>query len=339
MQITTLQTIANLVHYSRSTVSRVLNDQWNEHGISEATAELVIAKAKELNYIKNEGASSLRAKKTFTIGVIVRDITNPFYTQLVKFVENALYTKGYTVIICNTGYDLEKENGHINVLLRRRVDGIILSPNQKSIDNISLIKDRNVPLAFFDCKIDEIEADYILVDNEAGTSEAVNHLISKGHKKIAYIGGDPFESNNRLRYEGYKKSLSKAALPIREHYVKHSNYTFKHGYEASKELIRLNDAPTAFFAANNRIVLGAYKGIIDCGLHIPEDVSIIGFDDFETAIMLPIRLTVVCQPIEEIALCTVDLLLSRINNTNTQSFVTKILKTELILRQSIKGLA
>ena len=95
----------------------------------------------------------------------------------------------------------------------------------------------------------------------------------------------------------------------------------------------MNDAPPAFFAANNRIVLGAYKGIIDCGLRIPEDVSIIGFDDFETATMLTIRLTVVCQPIEKMALCTVDLLLSRIDKTNTHSFVTKILKTELILRQ------
>ena len=261
----TLQTIADMVNVSRSTVSRVLNNKWKKHGISQATADKITSRAKELHYLKNEAARSLRKKKTFTIGVIVRDITNPFYSQLVKFVESSLYTKGYIIIICNTNYDLDRESGHINVLLSRRVDGIILSPIQKSIKNIFKIKDRNVPLALFDCKIDKFDADYILVDNEAGTMEAVNHLIAHGHKKIGYIGGNSYDSNNRLRYVGYRKALSKASLSMTEHYVKHGNYTFKHGYEAITELLRSSDAPTAFFAANNRIALGACKGIMDCG--------------------------------------------------------------------------
>ena len=336
MTIATLQTIANIVKVSRSTVSRVLNNKWEDYGISQATADKIISKAKDLHYIKNEAALSLRLKKTFTIGVIVKDITNPFYSQLVKFVENALYTKGYNIIICNTGYDLDKENGHINILLSRRVDGIILSPIQKSIENISIIKDRNVPLALFDCKIDKFEADYILVDNKAGTMEAVNHLISQGHKKIVYIGGNSSDLNNRLRYAGYKKALSKASLSITEHYVIHGSYTFKHGYEAATELLRSNDAPTAFFAANNRIVLGACKGIMDCGLQIPEDVSIVGFDDFETATMLPSPLTVIRQPLRDMALNAVDILLSRMDKTNNTPCMTRMLKTEFILRNSTR---
>jgi len=333
----TLQTIADMVNVSRSTVSRVLNNKWKKHGISQATADKITSRAKELHYLKNEAARSLRKKKTFTIGVIVRDITNPFYSQLVKFVESSLYTKGYIIIICNTNYDLDRESGHINVLLSRRVDGIILSPIQKSIKNIFKIKDRNVPLALFDCKINKFDADYILVDNEAGTMEAVNHLIAHGHKKIGYIGGNSYDSNNRLRYVGYRKALSKASLSMTEHYVKHGNYTFKHGYEAITELLRSSDAPTAFFAANNRIVLGACKGIMDCGLQIPDDVSIIGFDDFETATMLPSPLTVIRQPLRELAFNAVDILLSRMDKTNNIPYVTSKLKTEFVLRSSTRN--
>ena len=326
-----------MVNVSRSTVSRVLNNKWKKHGISQATADKITSRAKELHYLKNEAARSLRKKKTFTIGVIVRDITNPFYSQLVKFVESSLYTKGYIIIICNTNYDLDRESGHINVLLSRRVDGIILSPIQKSIENISIIKDRNVPLALFDCKIDNFDADYILVDNEAGTMEAVNHLIAQGHKKIGYIGGDSYDSNNRLRYAGYRKALSKASLSMTEHYIKHGSYTFKHGYETTTKLLRSSDAPTAFFAANNRIVLGACKGIMDCGLQIPDDVSIIGFDDFETATMLPSPLTVIRQPLRELAFNAVDILLSRMDKTNNIPYVTSKLKTEFVLRSSTRN--
>jgi len=333
----TLQTIADMVNVSRSTVSRVLNNKWKKHGISQATADKITSRAKELHYLKNEAARSLRKKKTFTIGVIVRDITNPFYSQLVKFVESSLYTKGYIIIICNTNYDLDRESGHINVLLSRRVDGIILSPIQKSIKNIFKIKDRNVPLALFDCKINKFDADYILVDNEAGTMEAVNHLIAQGHKKIGYIGGDSYDSNNRLRYAGYRKALSKASLSMTEHYIKHGSYTFKHGYETTTKLLRSSDAPTAFFAANNRIVLGACKGIMDCGLQIPDDVSIIGFDDFETATMLPSPLTVIRQPLRELAFNAVDILLSRMDKTNNIPYVTSKLKTEFVLRSSTRN--
>ena len=334
----TLQTIADMVDVSRSTVSRVLNNKWKKHGISQATADKITSRAKELHYLKNEAARSLREKKTFTIGVIVRDITNPFYSQLVKFVESALYTKGYTIIICNTSYDLDRENGHINVLLSRRVDGIILSPIQKSIENIFKIKDRNVPLALFDCKIDGLETDYILVDNESSTMEAVSYLIDQGHKKIVYIGGNSYDLNNRQRFAGYKNALSLASISISDHYVKHGNYTFEHGYEAVTQLFRSDDVPTAFFAANNRIMLGAYKGIIDGGLQIPDDVSIVGFDDFETATMLPSPLTVIRQPIQDMALHAVDLLLSRIENANNIPYMTSMLKTEFVLRNSTKSL-
>ena len=338
MTIATLQTIANIVKVSRSTVSRVLNNKWEDYGISQATADKIISKAKDLHYIKNEAALSLRLKKTFTIGVIVKDITNPFYSQLVKFVENALYTKGYNIIICNTGYDLDKENGHINILLSRWVDGIILSPIQKSIENISIIKFRNVPLVLFDCNIDEMKADYVLVDNEAGTMKAIEYLISQGHKEIGYIGGNSYDSNNRLRYAGYRKSMQLASLSIHKNYVKHGRYTFKHGYDSATEILRSKNVPTAFFTANNRIMLGACKGIMDCGLQIPDDISIIGFDDFETATMLPNPLTVIRQPVQEMALNAVALLLSRVDKTNNIPYVTSLLKTELVIRNSTKDI-
>jgi len=239
----TLQTIADMVNVSRSTVSRVLNNKWKKHGICQATADKITSRAKELHYLKNEAARSLRDKKTFTIGVIVRDITNLFYSQLVKFVESALYTKGYTIIICNTSYDLDREN-----------------------------------------------------------------------------------------------ALSLASISISDHYVKHGNYTFEHGYEAVTQLLRSDDVPTAFFAANNRIMLGAYKGIIDGGLQIPDDVSIVGFDDFKTATRLPSPLTVIRQPIPDMALHAVDLLLSRIENANHIPYMTSMLKTEFVLRNSTKSL-
>lgn len=330
----TLQTIADIVGVSRFTVSRVLSDQHRNHRISPSTAKSIIETANGLNYIKNEGARSLRVRKTSTIGVIVRDITNPFYAQIVKHIENALYKEGYTVIISSTGYDLAKEIGHINVLLSRKVDGIILSPIQKSHENVLVITEHDLPLILFDCKIDEVQSDYVVVSNEASSANAVNHLISLGHRKIAYIGGDSDDSNNRLRFAGYKNALSKADIPISEAYVRHGSYTFKHGYVAVKEMMHLKDTPTAIFVANNRIVLGAYKGLLDSNKRIPEDVSIVGFDDFETAAMLPSPLTVIRQPLEEMAANAVDLLLSRIESGNGPPYVINKLDTEFILRKS-----
>ncbi|MCH7574358.1 MAG: LacI family DNA-binding transcriptional regulator [Candidatus Marinimicrobia bacterium] len=330
----TLQTIADIVGVSRSTVSRVLSDQQNHHRISARTAKSITLTAKELNYIKNEGARSLRVKKTSTIGVIVRDITNPFYAQLVKHIDNALYQEGYTVIISSTGYDLAKERGHISFLLSRKVDGIILSPIQKSYENVLLVKEHDLPLVLFDCKIDEIESDYVVVSNEASSANGVNHLTSLGHRKIAYIGGDQDDSNNRLRFAGYKKALTHAAIPISEKYVRHGSYTFRHGFSAAKELMHLEDTPTAIFVANNRIVLGTYKGILDSSKRIPGDVSIVGFDDFETAAMLASPLTVIRQPLEEMAAIAVDLLLTKIKSGNRPPYVVNKLDTELIFRGS-----
>ena len=338
MNVTTLQTIADIINVSRSTVSRVLNNKWERSGISRVTADKITVLAKDLNYLKNDTARSLREKKTFTIGVIVRDITNPFYSHIIKFVERALYAKGYTIIICNTGYDLDRESSLINSLISRRVDGIILSPIQKSIENISIIKFRNVPLVLFDCNIDEMKADYVLVDNEAGTMKAIEYLISQGHKEIGYIGGNSYDSNNRLRYAGYRKSMQLASLSIHKNYVKHGRYTFKHGYDSATEILRSKNVPTAFFTANNRIMLGACKGIMDCGLQIPDDISIIGFDDFETATMLPNPLTVIRQPVQEMALNAVSLLLSRVDKTNNIPYVTSLLKTELVIRNSTKDI-
>jgi LacI family transcriptional regulator len=314
-----------------------LNDRWKEHGISPATAQLIMSKAKELNYIRNEGARSLRARKTFTIGVVVRDITNTFYAQLVKFLEDALFRHGYTVIICNTGYDLDKESKHIKRLLRRRVDGIILSPVQKtgeSVEDILLIKTHDVPLVLFDCRLDAVEADYVLVDNETGAYEAVKLLISLGHTKIAYVGGSPRDLNNQLRYAGYEKAHAEASLPLLSRLVRHGSYTAKHGHEAAKELINSPDKPTAFFAANNRIALGIYKATVESDLRVPDDVSIVGFDDFETATLLPSRLTVVRQPIPEMAQSVVELLLDRIDQSPEAPYVTRVLETELVVRDS-----
>ncbi len=339
MHTITLQTIADLVHVSRSTVSRVLNRQWKENGISEATAKVIIAKAQELSYVKNESARSLRAKRTFTVGVVVRDITNTFYAQIIKFIEEAFYTKKYIIIICNTNYDLKKESGHITVLLSRKVDGIILSPVQKSIDNIMRIKKQNVPLVLFDSKIEGIEADYVVVDSETGSEEAVSHLISHGHKRIAYIGGHPRDSNNQLRLAGYAKALSKGSIPLQKRYIKQGSYTLESGHESAQELLQLDVRPTAFFAANNRLVLGAHKCVVESGLHIPGDISIVGFDDFEMATMLPSQLTVVRQPIEAISSDIVSLLLSRIEKTNQNPFMTKVLRTNIVYRSSTEGIA
>ncbi len=339
MYTITLQTIADSVHVSRSTVSRVLNRRWKENGISKATAGVILAKAQELSYIKNESARSLRANRTFTVGVVVRDITNTFYAQVIKFIEEAFYTKKYIIIICNTNYNLNKESGHINVLLSRKVDGIILSPVQKSIDNIMLIKKQNVPLVLFDSKIEGIEADYVVVDSETGSEEAVSHLISQGHKKIAYVGGHPGDSNNQLRLAGYIRALSKGSIPLQKQYIKQGSYTFECGYDSAQELLQLTARPTAFFAANNRLVLGVHKCIAECGLHIPGDISIVGFDDFEMATMLPNQLTVVRQPIQAIALDIVNLLLSRIEKTNQNPFMTKVLRTHIVYRSSTEGIA
>lgn len=334
----TLQTIADHLSISRSTVSRVLGGTYKEYGISDKTAKLILARANEINYIRDERARSLRIKKTLTIGVIVRDITNLFYSQIVKKIENELFQKGYTVIISNTNYNLEKEHKHIEVLLSRKVDGIIISPIQSSYDNILMILEQQVPLILFDCKIEGLKSDFIVIDNEESAKEGVKHLISLGHEKIAYIGGHSYDLNNKLRFRGYKKALEEAGIPIHKQYIKHGSYTFRHGHEAAKQLLILDEIPAAFFVANNRIVLGAYKSVLEMGMNIPNDISILGFDDFETATMLPSPLTVIRQPIEEMATEAVNLLISRINGDEETPFLSNVLKTELILRSSTKGL-
>jgi len=332
---TTITELARELGVSPSTVSRALN---NHPAISDKTRKAVVKLAQKLNYQPNLLALNLLKKKTNTIGIIVPEITSYFFSSIINGIQDLVNPRGVNIIIGQSNESYEEEKSIVQTFASIRVDGFLISPasKTKTFDHLETLVRSNIPLVIFDRDCEGIEVDKVFVDEYNGAFHAVEYLIQTGCKRIAHIAGQQTLSTARHRLKAYKDALSKYNIPINEDYIVMSKgFTPKHGIKPTKRLLDLPNRPDAIFAINDGIAIGAMHVIKDSGIKIPDEISVIGFDDEPHSTYFKPSLSTVWQPTYEMGLLSARILMKRINSGND---LTKIriesLFPELIVRES-----
>jgi LacI family transcriptional regulator len=305
--VSTSWDIAREAGVSQATVSRVLND---DPRVADATRQRVRAVIERRGYEPNAIARGLATRRSQLVGVIVSDITNPFYPELLEAITQRLGERGLKMILFNAWQ--QDENDVVKLLLGHRVDGIIFT---SALLDSTLVRDlvaRRFPLVLANRYVDEVPCDAVLGNNAQGAEQAAQHLLDLGHRKIAAIVGHTRSSTSRDRMRAFRTTLVRAGVSIREEFTRDGEFRFELAYAETLALLRLPDPPTAIFCVNDLMALGAMSAAKHLGIAVPEQVSILGFDDIPMASWDVFRLTTVRQPLPEMARAAVDLLASRV---------------------------
>jgi LacI family transcriptional regulator len=327
----TIRDVAKLAGVAPITVSRALN---NSGYVSQATRERVKAAIEELGYVPNMLGPSLRFQQTMILAVVITDITNPFWTTVTRGIEDVAQANGYSTILCNTDESESKQEQYLQMLLRRRVDGILLVPACSETKSIEMIKKQDIPVVVLDRQIGNLDVDVVRADSEEGAFLLVQYLLSLGHRNIAMLAGPKNVSTAIDRTAGYRRALDDAGNAVNEELIYWGNFTQESGYENARMVTDMDPRPTAIFAANNFIAIGAMQALKEKGLHIPEDVALVTIDDIPPAYTLEPFLTVAIQPADEMGRQAARLLLDRIKNPEDESFQNVVLPTKMIIRAS-----
>jgi LacI family transcriptional regulator len=313
------------------TVSRYIN---NSGYCSPETRARVKAAIAELGYIPNRLASGLRSKRSNTLALVLTDITNPFFTTIARGVEDTASEAGYTVIFCNTDESTFKERKYLHMLLEQRVDGILLVPARSIPDSVAFIQEHDTPIVVLDRRVEGIKTDVVRCDSEGGAYELTRLLLSLGHRQIAILSGPKGVSTAEDRVVGCLRAFRDAGLDDQVVQVSYGLFTQQSGYEMTCQAMSNTPQPTALFAANNFLAIGALKALQDLGLHVPDDVALVGFDDLPLALVTFPFLTVAAQPAYEMGRKATEILLSRLADQPPDQFQEIILSAEIVIRQS-----
>lgn len=303
----TIRDVANLAGLSLGTVSKYINGT----PVKEINRIKIENAIKELNFRPNNIAKGLRNAQSFSVAVLVPMLTSNFCTSMISSIEAYLLPKGYSVIVCECHNDAEMELQKTRFLLDRMIDGIVLIPFSSSGKQIELIQESNTPLIVVDQLIDGYPADSIILDNYRAGYEPVQKLIELNHKKIAVIIGNSDHYTSRRRLDGYLSAMRKYHVPVIDSYIQSGGYSMDGGYDAMLRLAKLNDLPTAVFISNYDMTIGAFLAVNYLGLRIPDDISIIGFDNFPLANVVNPPLSFAAQPTDEMGLAAAKLLYKR----------------------------
>lgn len=326
-----MRDVAALASVSLKTVSRVVN---GEPTVAPELAERVRAAAAQLSYQPNLTASNLRRgdKKSFTIGLLVEDMANPFSAAIFRAVENVATAAGVSVLASSLDEDSARERKLTADLVARRVDGLIIVPAGHDQSYLRLEQQSGTALVFLDRPPGLLAADTVLADNRGGTVEAVRYLLERGHRRIAYVGDLESILSAQERYAGYADALSAAGIPLDPRLVRHNAHSQEKAQAACTELLTAPDPPSALFTAQNLITTGAVRVLRARGLE--RSVALIGFDDFELADLLQPSITVVAQDPAAMGKLGTELLLSRIASGPGFEPTQQVLPTRLIVRES-----
>ncbi len=334
---TTITEIARELNISPSTVSRALN---NHPAISAKTREAVIELAKKRNYLPNLLALNLLKKRTNTIGVIVPEITSYFFSSIISGIQDLLNPQGVNMIIGQSNESFEEEKSLVRTFASIRVDGFLISPSSKTktFDHLKILTENNIPLVIFDRDCEGIEVDKVFVDEYKGAFQAVEHLIKSGCRRIAHIAGPSSLSTARHRLNGYEDALKLHGLSVNKEYIIESKgFTPKHGIRPTKQLLALPNPPDAIFTINDGVAIGAMFVLKEAGIVIPDQISVIGFDDDPHSSYFKPSLSTVWQPTYELGMLSARILMKRVNTNNDLSKIrVEKLYPELIIRGSSK---
>lgn len=329
----TIHDIAKALNISGSTVSRALNDNSR---ISDKTKKAVRDMAKQLGYQPNALASNLRTSCTKTIGVIIPRISRYFFSSAITGIEELARTRGYNVIICQSNDQEARESDCVQTLFASRVDGVIssIAINTENFEHYKTFTDRNIPLVFFDRVCDELETSQVVVDDFKGGFIAAEHLISKGCKRIAHIGGPQHLNIYINRLQGYLKALRKHNFKIEEDLIIESLLTREDGKACAKKLLDSPKRPDAIFAANDISALSIILYAKEIGLRIPEDLAVVGFSNEPFSEYVSPSLTTIEQSGFDVGTKATELLLDIITNKTGNHQETIVLPVKLIERES-----
>ena len=306
----TMKDIAKLAGVSSSTVSHVINQS---RYVSEEITERVNRAAQELNYTPSALARSLKMNRTKTFGMLVTTSTNPFYGEVVKGVERSCYQQGYNLILCNTEGDHQRMQDSINTLLQKRVDGMILMCSSMEGERIDIFeKYPDIPVVVMDWGPILFTSDKIQDNSLSGGYMAAKHLIDCGHRDIGCITGPLNRYQAMMRYEGFKRALNEAGLPFNPKWIVESNFECDGGYDAFNRIYASGELPTAIFACNDMMAMGVMNAANEKGLSVPNDFSLMGYDDIHIAQFMSPALTTIHQPKYRLGQAAVDTLLKRL---------------------------
>jgi LacI family transcriptional regulator len=328
----TLKDVATRAGVSTATVSHVLN---NTRFVSDSLRETVLKAVGETGYFRNELARGLRRGATATIGLMIPDNSNPFFAELARIIEDWGFSNGYSVILCNSAGNLDREAAYINTLISKQIDGVIFIASHSNDTHLMEFKKRKIPIILVDRDLPLILGDTILIDNDSGGYTATKYLIELGHKKIACITGPSDVTPSADRVKGYYRALQEAGIKRRDDYVITGDFEFQSGERAMKKLLSLEDVPTALFACNDLMAIGALRRARSENISVPVDMSIFGFDDIQFASIVSPSLSTIAQPINEIATTAIAMLIDKIQNRAVEAEGKRIvLDTHLIIRDS-----
>ena len=327
----TIRDIKKMTGLSLATVSKYLNG-----GNVLPENRVAIEHAIEvLHYEVNEVARGLATNRTKTVGVLIQQLDNIFASSIIAEIEDILRENDYGTIVCDCRADERLEEESLKFLLGKRVDGIITIPTSRSSKYLEPALKRGVPVVLVDRMYEDREWDSVLVDNERASREAVKLLIEKGHEKIGIICGEDKYYTAKGRIEGYFQALEEADLPIYPKYIRRGSLEVQHGYDSIVQLLEMEERPTAVFLTNYEITLGAVIALNEKGVHFPEDISIIGFDNLMLSKVVKPKLWMVVQPMEQIARSAAEMILKRLAGEAGEGVFKTTLQTSLMRGNSV----
>ncbi len=328
----TINDVAKLAGVSTTTVSHYLNDT---RYVSDELRERVEKAINTLGYRPNSLARGLRRGESKTIGLIVPDNSNPFFAEILRTIENYGYSKGYSVILCNSDGDPQKETAYTELLHEKQVDGIIYIATTNTVEHLQQLSRNGIPIVVVDRDIALENTDVITADNFQGGYDATRYLINLGHRRIACIAGSSRLASGEERVNGYLHALAEARIIADPGYIVRGDFRYKSGEEAMTELLTRPVKPTAVFACNDLMALGAMTALRNHHYILPDQMSLIGFDDISFTTMVSPSLTTIAQPLEDMAQLSLDLLINRIQQ-KAERYPAKriVLPTELVIRES-----
>jgi DNA-binding LacI/PurR family transcriptional regulator len=329
----TLKDVAKKAAVSISVASRALGSYGY---VSRESQEKVLKAAQKIGYQSDYIAKGLKTRQTYTIGLVISDITNTWFTTVVRAIEDVAEQNGYNLILCNSDEDPRKETKYLEVLYGKKIDGLIIAVTGENAPYLKRLVRGGLPVVLLDRKIKGLRATQVSIDNEYGAYEAVNHLIKLGHQRIGIINGLPRTTVGKDRFRGYKKALEDNGFPLDPSLIKYGDFRMEKARKATEEFMKMKNRPTALFVANNVMVMGAFKASKENEVKIPQEMALVGFDDPEWASLTEPPLTTVRQPTYSIGTMACQALLQRIRKSDRRRLSNEeiVLKPKLIVRKS-----
>ena len=325
----TIKDVAKLAGVSVATVSRVMN---RLGGVKPVTENKILQAMEELRYVPNVLARSVASQKTHLISMIIPDIQNPFFSAVYSGASQVARNLSYTILLGDSGDDIELEEELLRTTLEHRASGVILTAVNESPQWRERI-DLDIPVCLVDRELQGINCDKVLIDNKSGAYEATRLLINSGHQRIGIISGPLDSTPGRARFEGYRQCLRDMGFPLEEKFIKVGDFREGSGYRLGMELLVGQDRPSAILSCNNLMTMGMLEAVNATGIQIGKDIGIVGFDDIPIATLMNPKLTVVSRPVREMGEWAARLLLERIENPDKPT--REILMTpHLIIRGS-----